>query len=46
MVWDLVRTGVLDLEAFTILPAQLDDPDAAIELAARTSGLDYVVLVP
>jgi alcohol dehydrogenase len=45
-VWNLVRTGVLDLDRFHIIPVPLDDVDAALELAADASGLDYVVVVP
>jgi len=45
-VWRLVRSGVLDLEHVTVRTVGLDDPGAALRLAANSSGLDFVALVP
>ncbi len=45
-VWRLVRSGAIDLNRITIRTVGLDDPAAALELAARSSGLDFVVLDP
>lgn len=45
-VWRLVRSGVLDLEHVTVRTVGLDDPGAALRLAAGSSGLDFVALVP
>ncbi|MEQ0563733.1 zinc-binding dehydrogenase [Amycolatopsis sp. NEAU-NG30] len=45
-VWHLVRSGVLDLTAAEPLKVGLDDPAAALDLAERTTGLDFVALVP
>ncbi|WP_409462014.1 zinc-binding dehydrogenase [Amycolatopsis sp. GA6-003] len=45
-VWNLVRSGVLDLSAVELLKTDLTDPDSALDLAERTSGLSFVALVP
>ncbi|GHF38794.1 alcohol dehydrogenase [Amycolatopsis bartoniae] len=45
-VWHLVASGLIDLGALEIHRVGLDDPGAALELAARTSGPAAVVLVP
>ncbi|MEV6628891.1 zinc-binding dehydrogenase, partial [Amycolatopsis sp. NPDC051114] len=45
-VWNLVRTGLLDLSAVELLTVGLDDPAAALDLAERTTGLGFVALVP
>ncbi|WP_244211316.1 zinc-binding dehydrogenase [Amycolatopsis kentuckyensis] len=45
-VWNLVRSGVLDLSAVELRTAGLDDPAAALGLAERTTGLGFVALVP
>lgn len=45
-VWNLVRSGLLDLSALEPLPVGLDDPASALDLAERTTGLGFVVLVP
>jgi alcohol dehydrogenase len=45
-VWNLVRSGLLDLSAVELLTVGLDDPAAALNLAARTTGLGFVALVP
>ena len=45
-VWRLVRSGALDLDRATVRTTGLDDPTAALDLAARSGGLDFVVLVP
>jgi len=45
-VWNLVRSGVLDLSAIELRTAGLDDPATALDLAERTGGLGFVALVP
>ncbi|MFI5908449.1 zinc-binding dehydrogenase [Dactylosporangium sp. NPDC051541] len=45
-VWNLVRSGLLDLAAIELLTVGLDDPAAALDLAERTTGLGFVALVP
>lgn len=45
-VWNLIRSGVLDLSAVELLTIGLDDPAAALDLAERTTGLAFVALVP
>jgi len=45
-VWRLVRSGTLDLGAVTVRTVGLDDPAAALALAAGSGGLDFVALVP
>lgn len=45
-VWTMVRDGVVDLDVTTTYRVGLGDPTHALELAARTSGLDFVVLAP
>jgi threonine dehydrogenase-like Zn-dependent dehydrogenase len=45
-VWNLVRSGVLDLSAVDVRTVGLDDPAAALDLAERTTGLGFVALVP
>jgi threonine dehydrogenase-like Zn-dependent dehydrogenase len=45
-VWNMVRSGLLDLSAVELLTVGLDDPAAALDLAKRTTGLGFVALVP
>ena len=45
-VWNLVRSGQLDLSAVELLTVGLDDPAAALDLAEHTTGLSFVALVP
>jgi threonine dehydrogenase-like Zn-dependent dehydrogenase len=45
-VWRMIRAGLLDLNALSIHTVGLHEPDTAVALAATTSGLDFVVLVP
>ena len=45
-VWNLVRSGLLDLSAVKLVTVGLDDPTAALDLAERTTGLGFVALVP
>jgi alcohol dehydrogenase len=45
-VWNLVRSGLLDLSEVELLTVGLDDPAAALDLAERTTGLGFVALVP
>ncbi|WP_410590780.1 zinc-binding dehydrogenase [Amycolatopsis sp. lyj-23] len=45
-VWNLVRSGVLDLSAVELVTAGLEDPAAALDLAERTTGLGFVALTP
>ncbi|MEV4498025.1 zinc-binding dehydrogenase [Micromonospora arborensis] len=45
-VWNLVRSGLLDLSAVELLTVGLDDPPAALDLAEQTTGLRFVALVP
>jgi threonine dehydrogenase-like Zn-dependent dehydrogenase len=45
-VWNLVRSGQLDLAAVELLTVGLDDPAAALDRAERTTGLGFVALVP
>lgn len=45
-VWNLIRSGALDLSAVELLKVGLDDPESALDLAERTSGLSFVALVP
>jgi alcohol dehydrogenase len=45
-VWNLIRSGLLDLSALEPLTVGLDDPAAALDLAERTTGLGFVALVP
>ncbi|MEU7842752.1 zinc-binding dehydrogenase [Micromonospora sp. NPDC049114] len=45
-VWNLVRSGLLDLSAIELLTVGLDDPATALDLAERTTGLAFVALVP
>ncbi|MEY9928960.1 threonine dehydrogenase-like Zn-dependent dehydrogenase [Catenulispora sp. GP43] len=45
-VWNLIRSGLLDLSVLEPLTVGLDDPAAALDLAERTSGLSFVTLVP
>lgn len=45
-VWRLVRSGTIDLDQVTVRTVGLNDPGAALELAARTSGLDFITLTP
>ncbi|MBM2619841.1 zinc-binding dehydrogenase [Actinoplanes sp. LDG1-06] len=45
-VWNLVRSGALDLSAIGLRTVGLDDPAAALDLAANTTGLNFVALVP
>ncbi|WP_406639605.1 zinc-binding dehydrogenase [Amycolatopsis sp. WGS_07] len=45
-VWNLIRSGVLDLSAVELLTVGLDEAETALDLAERTSGLSFVALVP
>jgi alcohol dehydrogenase len=45
-VWNMVRSGLLDLSAIKLLTVGLDDPAAALDLAEHTTGLGFVALVP
>ena len=45
-VWQLVRSGVLDLEPVHAHTFGLDRFDAAMDTAASLSGLNYAVLLP
>ncbi|MEU7928159.1 zinc-binding dehydrogenase [Micromonospora sp. NPDC049801] len=45
-VWNLVRSGLLDLSAIEMRTVGLDDPAAALDLAEHTTGLSFVALVP
>ncbi|MEV4825194.1 hypothetical protein [Micromonospora sp. NPDC049274] len=45
-VWNLVRSGLLDLSAVELLTVGLDNPAAALDLAEHTTGLGFVALVP
>ncbi len=45
-VWRQVQAGILDLDRVTVRTVGLDDPAAALALAADSSGLDFVALVP
>ena len=45
-VWNSVRGGALDLSAIEVRTVGLDDPSAALALAAGTGGDGFVVLVP
>ncbi|WP_084682088.1 zinc-binding dehydrogenase [Actinomycetospora chiangmaiensis] len=45
-VWRQAAAGVLDLRAVPLHTVGLDDPAAALELAATTGGSGFVVLVP
>lgn len=45
-VWNLIRSGALDLSAIEMSTVGLDDPAAAVDLAERTTGLGFVALVP
>ncbi len=45
-VWRMVAGGTIDLGVLGVRTVRLDDPAAALELAAASRGLDIVVLVP
>lgn len=45
-VWTMVRDRVVNLDVTTIYQVGLTDPARALDLAARTSGLDFVILTP
>ncbi|MGW5747512.1 zinc-binding dehydrogenase [Amycolatopsis sp. NPDC003861] len=45
-VWNLVRSGLLDLSAVELVPTGLANPAAALDVAERTTGLGFVALVP
>jgi threonine dehydrogenase-like Zn-dependent dehydrogenase len=45
-VWQLVRSGALDLGPVRAHSFTLDQFDAALDAAASLSGLDYAVLLP
>ena len=45
-VWRLVQSGAVDLNQATVRTVGLDDPAAALDLAAASGGLDFVVLRP
>ncbi len=44
--WRAVRSGLIDLSVLQVTTAGLEDPAAALETAAATSGLGYLALVP
>lgn len=44
--WRAVRSGLIDLSVLQTSTTGLEDPAAALETAAATSGLGYLVLVP
>jgi len=45
-VWNMIRSGALDLSAVELRTVGLDHPAAALDLAERTTGLGFVALVP
>lgn len=45
-LWQLIRSGVLDLSVLDVRTVGLNDPSAAMDAAARTAGLQLVVLMP
>jgi len=45
-VWRMVASRTVDLGVLDVRTVGLDDPAAALELAAGSRGLDIVVLVP
>ena len=45
-MWSLVRSGLVDLDVLDVAVVDLDDPAAALERAAATSGLAIVTLAP
>jgi NADPH:quinone reductase-like Zn-dependent oxidoreductase len=45
-VWRQAAAGGLDLRALPVTTVGLDDPAGALDLAARTGGSGFVVLVP
>jgi threonine dehydrogenase-like Zn-dependent dehydrogenase len=45
-VWRMVAAGVIDLDALGVRTVGLDDPAGALDLAAATSGPEFVALVP
>jgi alcohol dehydrogenase len=45
-VWNLIRSGALDLSPLEVSTVGLADPAAAFDLAERTTGLGFVALVP
>ena len=45
-VWSQVRSNLLDLSALTVRTVPLDNPTAALDLAADTTGLALVALTP
>jgi len=45
-VWNLTRSGLLDLSTIDPIPVDLADPGSALDLAERTTGLSFVALVP
>ncbi|MDN3355797.1 zinc-binding dehydrogenase [Actinomadura sp. DC4] len=45
-VWNMVAAGTLDLGPLGVRTVGLDDPAGALDLAANTSGPEFVALVP
>jgi alcohol dehydrogenase len=45
-VWRMVAAGTLDLDVLGVRTVGLDDPAGALDLAAATSGPEFVALVP
>ena len=45
-VWRMVQSGTINLDFLTIQIVNLDDPESALELASKSSGLSVVSLRP
>jgi len=45
-LWRMIAAGTLDLAALEVRTVGLDDPAGALDLAAATTGLGSVALVP
>ena len=45
-IWRLVQSGLIDLARVDVQTVGIDDPKTAIDLAARSSGLSIVALLP
>jgi NADPH:quinone reductase-like Zn-dependent oxidoreductase len=45
-IWRQVEAGLLDLSALDVTTAGLDDPDAVLARAEKTSGLGFVAILP
>lgn len=45
-IWRLLEAGLVDLGKVEVKTVGIDDPKAAIDLAARSSGLSIISLVP